>query len=183
MQLIPKRALVLAAVAALGISGVAHGDTDATSVQVNGGTASMTAPTFSDFTSTILNGTARTKSTTISNWSVNDARGTGAGWEVTMAASALSTGGSTPTTMSGATLTLSAPVVTASDNANASTAPTVAGGDLLAGTVKVADANANQGLGTWTFAQDTDDLTLRIPADARTGTYTSTITTTFTPGV
>lgn len=183
MQFIPKRALALAAVAALGATGVAQAETDTTSVQVSAGTATMTAPTFSDFTPTTLNGSARNKTTAVTNWSVNDARGSGAGWEVTMAASALSTGGATPTTMSGATLTLSAPIVSATDVTNTSTPPTVAGGDLLAGTLNVADANANQGLGAWTLTQDADDLALRIPADARTGSYTSTITTTFTPGV
>lgn len=183
MQLFRKSALALGAVAALGVAGVAQADTDTTSVQLNGGTAAMTAPTFSDFSATTLNGSAQTKTTAVSNWSVNDARGNGAGWEVTVAASPLATSDATPVTMSGATLTLTAPAVAPTDNTNAATAPSVVGGDVLAGTVKVADANSNEGLGAWSFTQDADDLSLRVPANARAGSYTSTITTTLTPGV
>lgn len=183
MQSIIKRALTLGAIGTLAVAGAAQAETDTTSAQLDAGTASMTAPTFSDFTNTTLNGSAQSKTTAVSDWAVNDARGNGAGWEVTMAASALSTGGGTPITMTGATVTVSAPDVAPTDVANTSTPPAVLGGDILAGSVKVADADAGEGLGAWSLSQGATDLALGIPADARAGAYTSTITTTFTPGV
>lgn len=183
MQFTLKRALVLGAVATFGMAGTAQAATDTTTATLDPGTATMTAPTFSDFTNTVLNGSSQSKTTAVTNWSVNDARGNGLGWEVTMAASELSTGGVAPVVMTGATLNLTAPTVAPTDATNTSTKPAVLGGDLRAGTVKVADANANEGLGEFTFTQAATDLTLGIPANARAGIYTSTITTTFTPGV
>ncbi len=183
MQFISKRALVLGATVTLGLTGVAQAATDDTGVVVTGGSATMTAPAYSDFPGVTLNGAAQSAGTAVSDWSVNDARGTGAGWEVTVAASALTTGGVTPVTMTGATLTLAPSTASPTDVSNASTAPVVAGGDVLAGTVKVADADAGTGLGDWALAQGADDLSLGVPANARAGSYTSTITTTLTPGV
>jgi len=182
----PRRVLAalgaLSLVATLGAA-PAHAATDDTSVTLTSGTASMSAPTFADFGSVALDGTRKTAATAASSWSVTDARGTGAGWEVTMAATVPSTGGATPVTLPTAALTLTAPAVAPADAQNSSTPPAVAGGDLVGSTVKVADANTDEGLGIWDFTQDADDLALTVPSDARTGTYTSTITTTFSPGV
>jgi len=183
MQLLRKRALVLSAIASLGVAGNAHAATDTTSVAVTGDNITLTAPTFGDFSGVTLNGSAQTKATSAANWSVNDARGTGGGFEVAVSASALQTADPTPVVMSGATLTLSAPTVAPTDATNTSTAPAVLGGSLIGGTVKVADANSGEGLGAWDFTQGATHLTLGVPATARAGTYSSTITTTLTPGV
>jgi hypothetical protein len=183
MHFISKRAVVLGAFASLGFAGTAQAATDDTSVTLTGGTISITAPTFGDFPGATLAGLAQGEDATVSDWSVNDPRGNGFGWEVSMAASTLSTGGGSPIIMTGATLTVAAPEVAPTDPSNLSTDPAVFGGDIRAGTVKVADANANEGLGEWDFTQGATDLSIGIPADARAGSYTSTITTTLTPSL
>ena len=183
LHLLRRRALMLGALATVGLAGGAHAATDTTSVAVTGGSTTLSAPAFGDFPGVTLNGSAQTRTASVGSWSVNDASGTGDGWEVSVSASALETSGGTPVTMSGATLTLTAPTVAATDSSNTATAPDVAGGDILAGTVKVADADAGEGLGAWSFAQGASHLSLGVPADARAGTYTSTITTTLSTGV
>ena len=99
-----------------------------------------------------------------------------------MSASPLVTAGAAPRTMTGATLTIAAPTPARIDGTNA-TAPAVLGGDIRAASIKVADAAPGTGLKAWRLAQGATDLTLGIPADARAGSYTSTITTTFSPGL
>ena len=182
MHFVSKRAVILGVVASLSVAGTAQAATDNTSVTLTGGSIALTAPTFGDFPGATLDGSAGSQAATASDWSVNDPRGSGLGWEVSMSASTLSTGGGTPIIMTGATLSIAQPVATPVDGTNASTAPATLGGDISTG-VKVADANANEGLGDWDLAQGATDLSLATPANARAGTYTSTITTTLTPGV
>lgn len=181
MQRISKHAVVLGAIVSLSWAGVAQAETDTTSAELLAGSVTMTAPAFGDFTSTTLNGASQSKTASVSDWGINDATGSGAGWLVTMAASPLQTGAAV--VMQGATLEVAAATAAPVDASNVSTAPTMVGGDLRAGTVTVADAAADEGLGEWALTQGADDLTLGIPADARAGTYTSTITTTLAPGV
>lgn len=183
MQVLPKRAMLVGALLAVGATGVAQAATDDTSVAVTGAAATLSAPTFGNFPDVTLTGAKQTKVTTVADWTVNDARGVGDGWEVTMAAAPLETADATPVTMTGATLTLTAPTVAATEAGNSSSAPAVVGGDVLASTVKVADAAAGAGLGSWSFTQGADNLTLEVPAAAKAGLYSSTITTTLTPGV
>jgi hypothetical protein len=182
MHLISKRAVVLGVVAALGLVGTAQAATDDTSVTLTGGTIALAPPTFGDFPGAILDGSADSQSASVSGWGVNDPRGTRLGWQVSMAASPLSTGGGTPIIMTGAVVTVAEPVATPVDPTNESTAPTTLGGDISAG-VNVATAAVDAGLGDWALAQGATDLSLATPANARAGTYTSTITTTLTPGV
>jgi hypothetical protein len=187
MHFISKRAVVLGAVAALGLAGTAQAATDDTSVTLTGGTLAMTAPTFGNFPGAELTGSADGQSASVSDWGVNDPRGSGLGWQVSMSASALvdprtADDGTDDVTMTGAVLTVAAPDATPVDSSNASTAPTTAGGNISTG-VNVAVAAANAGLGDWDLAQGATDLSLATPANARAGTYTSTITTTLTPGV
>ena len=182
MHFISKRAVILGVVASLSVAATAQAATDDTSVALTGGSIVLTPPTFGDFPGATLDGSAGSQAATASDWSVNDSRGSGLGWEVSMSASSLSTGGGTPIIMTGAVLTIAEPDATPVDETNASTAPTTLGGDISTG-VKVADANANEGLGDWDLAQGATDLSLATPANARAGTYTSTITTTLTPGV
>jgi hypothetical protein len=187
MHHISKRAVVLGAVvASLGFAGAAQAATDDTSVTLTGGTLALTAPTFGDFPGAILDGAADSQAATASDWSVNDPRGSGLGWEVSMSASPLvdprtADGGVDDVTMTGAVLSIAEPTASAAVG-NSSTAPTTLGGNISTG-VKVADANAGEGLGDWALAQGATDLTLDTPAYARAGTYTSTITTTLTAGV
>jgi hypothetical protein len=167
----------------LALTGAVTLDNDTISVaQCSTTPAVLLEPTFGDFSATTLNGSAQSAHATISDWSVDDPRAGALGWDVTMSASPLISAGSTPVTMTGATLTVAAPTVTAIGT-NDSTAPTAHGGDIRAGSVVVADADAGDGRGAWSLAHGATDLTLRIPAAARAGSYTTTITTTLTPRV
>ena len=169
---------------ALALNGAVTLDNDAVSVPHCAGEATVTlAPMFGDFPATTLDGSAQTRHTTISDWIVDDQGDSAAGWESTMSASPFVTAGPSPITMTGATLTVAAPTATRVDPANTSAAPEVFGGDIRAGSVKVADAAPGTGLRAWSLAQGATDLTLGIPPDARAGSYTSTITTTITPGL
>jgi hypothetical protein len=155
-------------------------DNDTVSAPHCAGDPTLTEPVFGDFSAT-LDGSAQSTHTTISDWNVSDPSDGARGWEVTMSASPLVTAGPAPVTMTGATLTIAAPAATPVEATNPSTAPAVLGGDIRAGSVKVADAAPGAGLRAWQLAQGATDLALGIPADARAGSYTSTITTTLTP--
>jgi hypothetical protein len=173
-----RRALLTAGVlAALAPAGVAHADTDVT-VTGSGAAATITSPSFgASFTGVTLDGTRKTTSTSVGDWSVTDARGTGQGWQVKVSATTPSTGGGTPHTMPNATLVLGAPTAAADDALmDPSGAPATAGGDILAGAVTVADAESGEGMGKWDFTQGASDLTLTVPPDVYAGTYTTTLT-------
>ena len=168
---------------ALAVNAAVTLDNDTVTVRHCEGDPTLTlGPDFGDFSAT-LNGSAQNTHAEISDWNVSDPGAGALGWEVTMSASPLVTGGLEPTTMTDATLTVAAPTATPAEATNSSTAPAVFGGDILAGTVKVADAAPRTGLRAWQLEQGTTDLTLGIPADARAGSYTSTITTTLSPGI
>lgn len=182
MHFFSKRAVIVGVVASLGFAGTAQAATDDTSVTLTGGAITLTPPTFGDFPGAALTGSADSQDASVSDWNVNDLRGSGLGYQVSMAASTLSTGGGTPIIMTGAVLTVAEPVASPVDPTNASTAPTTLGGNISTG-VNVATAGAGAGMGDWDYAQGATDLTLDTPANALAGTYTSTITTTLTPGV
>ena len=168
---------------ALAVDAAVTLDDDTISVPRCAGDPALTlGPVFGDFSAT-LDGSVQNTHTTISDWNVSDPSDGARGWEVTMSASPLVTAGGSPITMTGATLTVAAPAATPVEETNSSTVPAVFGGDIRADTVKVADAAIGTGLRAWRLAQGTTDLTLGIPADARAGSYTSTITTTISPGL
>ena len=148
------------------------------------GDPTLTQPVFGDFSAT-LTGSAQNTHTTVSDWNVSDPSDGARGWEVTMSASPLidPRGANADVTMTGATLIVAAPTAAPVEATNSSTAPAVLGGDIRAGSVKVADAAPGAGLRAWRLAQGATALTLGIPADARAGSYTSTITTTLSPGL
>lgn len=159
-------------------------ETDTTSVVVEGAAVPvLTAPSFGNFPDVTLNGARQSVDASVANWSVTDARGTGGGWDVRVAATVPSTAGETPDTLSTATMTIDASTPSAADAQNGSAAPAVAGGNIIGSGILVADADAGEGMGVWNLAQGADHLTLDVPSDAEAGTYTSTITTTLTPGV
>lgn len=160
-------------------AGSALAATDTSGVTVTGASNTLTAPTFGDFAGATLDGTRQSLSTSVASWNVSDNRGTGAGWSVTVSASQPQTADATPVVMpSSATLTLTAPDVSATDTQNGSTAPTVVGGNLLGGTISLATAGADAGMGSWDFAQAATDLAIVVPSETKAGAYTSTVTTT-----
>lgn len=159
-------------------------DTDTTSVVVEGAAVPvLTAPSFGNFPDVTLNGARQSVDASVANWSVTDARGTGGGWDVRVAATVPSTADETPKTLGTATMSIDASTASAADVQNGSGAPAAGSGNIIGSGVVVADADAGEGMGVWNFAQGADDLTLDVPSDAEAGTYTSTITTTLTPGV
>jgi hypothetical protein len=168
---------------ALAVNGAVTLDDDSVSLAPCASEPSIAlAPIFGDFPATTLDGSARAIHAAVSDWTVNDPRSSALGWEVTMSASPLVTAEATPRTLTGATLTIAAPTPARIDGTNA-TAPAVLGGNIRGGSVKIADAAPSTGLQAWRLAQGADDLELGIPADARAGSYTSTITTTLSPGL
>lgn len=162
---------------------------DATDVTVTGGSLGITVdPTVGNFTAVTLDGTAKTTTASFDGFEVNDARGTGAGWNVTVQAtqfaewdSALNagaggyvTGGKT---LAQNSLSLAAPTVAADGTTSA--APSITAGPHnvdAASAVKIASAATNAGMGKYDFTQATTPLTLSIPTSAYAKTYRSTLT-------
>jgi hypothetical protein len=128
--------------------------------------------------SSTLDGTDQTPTYTLP-MTINDATGSGAGWNVTITSTTFTTGGGTPHLLS-----TSASTATAVSSACASgtcTNPTNAIGYPLgvpaAATaptaVKLFNAAANTGMGKFTI---TPTVGVSIPANTYAGTYTSTVT-------
>ncbi len=166
-------------------------ETDTTSVTLTAGTLSISvAPLADNFASAALTGATQTLTTNFNDWRVNDATGSGTGWNMTVGASRFSDGAATPKLLPTSSLKLKAPTVTPVDVMNLATPPAQQAGapwTLDSGTsVKVYSAAANTGQGEWNFdhanlAAD-KDLVLTVPANASAATYTSTITSTLTSG-
>ncbi len=184
-------AAAFAILATLVLSTSASAATDTTSVTLTGGALSFsTNPTADDFPATALTGATQNLAANFNDWRVMDARGSGAGWNVTMQASQFSDGGSN--TLPAGSLKLKAPVTTPVDVLNLAVPPVVSlspappwtldGGSA----VKVVSALAATGQGEWNFDHAnlvaSKDLQLTVPADAAAGTYTSTITSTLSTG-
>lgn len=145
---------------------------------IEGGSLSLTtsaAPTFS----ATLNGTDQTPTYTLP-LTIEDLRGSGAGWNATITSTQFSTGGATPhtlsTTASAITAVSNACVegATCTDPTNAVTYPlTVPAGAEAPTAVKFFNAAEGTGLGKFT---NTPTVTVSVPANTYAGTYTSTIT-------
>lgn len=113
---------------------------------------------------------------------VDDASGTGAGWNVTLQSSAfVYSGANSGTDIPAANFSLTAaatPVMTAGQAVDATNGPKVPASSPV-GTLdsarKLIQANADYGLGTYTQALS---VSLSVPAQSRAGTYTGTLTTT-----
>jgi WxL domain surface cell wall-binding len=186
-----RASLLMLVAAAVLLPSAASAASTNTSVTLTGGTLSFTVnPTATNFATTALTGSTQTLTTDFNDWRVNDARGSGAGWNVTMQASQFSDGGSN--TLPVGSLKLKTPVVTPVDLLNLAVPPVVSliptppwtldGGSA----VKVVSAAVGTGQGEWNFDQvnliASKDLDLTVPANASAGTYTSTITSTLSTG-
>jgi hypothetical protein len=125
-----------------------------------------------------LDGTDQTPTYTLP-MTVNDATGSGTGWNVTVTSTTFSTGGGLPKLLS-----TSASTVTATSSSCASgtcTNPTnsigyplgVPAGSSPPTAVKLFNAAANTGMGKFTV---TPTVQVSIPANTYAGTYTSTVT-------
>ena len=162
---------------------------DTADVTVTGGSLAITVdPTVGDFTAVTLDGTAKTTTATFDGFEVNDARGSGAGWNVTVQATQFAewdptlnagAGGfvASGKTLAANSLSMAAPTVAADGTTSA--APTLSTGPYTvdaASAVKIASAATNAGMGKYDFTQAGTPLTLSIPSTAYAKTYRSTLT-------
>lgn len=157
-------------------------ESDDTNVTVLGGSLSQTALTVGDFPDVTLDGTAKTVTATMSDFSVTDSRGSGDGWNVTAQATQFLewdagtgdyvTGGKTLPTSS-----LSMPEPTVAADGTTSPPPAITTGPYTidaGGAVKFASAAADTGMGKYDFT--TGALTLSVPANAYAKQYRSDVT-------
>ena len=182
----PHRWLVTVAVAVVALASV--GAALAATVTLTAGSLSMTAP--SPAWSATLNGLDQSvNSTGTTTTVVNDSTGSGAGWHVTLSATTFTTGTDTlPTgalTVNGNLTSATATTAPAATCAAGSTCTLPSGGTAVAypltittaGTSPTAfslySAGASSGMGTIDLATN---YWMTIPANAKAGTYTSTLT-------
>jgi hypothetical protein len=168
---------VLVAAAALAFPASALAATATTTGNVNAGSLALTtsaAPTFS----ATLDGTDQTPTYTLP-LTIEDLRGTGAGWNTTITSTQFTTGGENAHTLAPTASSITG-VTNACEEGSSCTDPTNAIGYPLtvpagseAAAVKFFNAAAQTGLGV--FA-NTPTVAVSIPADTYAGTYTSTIT-------
>lgn len=170
---------------------------DPTNVTVTASNLTLGAIAVADFTGVTLNGTVRSTTATMSAFDVTDARGTGAGWNVTIGAtefkewdSALNagaggyvTGGKTI----GTSRTSMATATVAKKDSTSSAPPTMTAGayTLDAGTaVKIASAAADgTGMGSYTITPGgTNGVTLTVDAKTYAKAYRSDVTVTLATG-
>lgn len=114
--------------------------------------------------------------TTVGAWSVDDGRGTDAGYSVTVAASAPTVNGSTSAAGTGGAITLTPVTATAASGNSAGVGPVAASAQTLSQTpATIENAAPGTGQGEWDFAPDsgsTESLKVMIPGNASVGSYT-----------
>lgn len=164
---------------------------DTTSVAVSGGSLDFTAiPLAGDFAAVTLNGSNQTTTANLDDFQVNDSRGTGDGWKITVQASQFTETsatidvGANAKTLPTSSLTMGAPRVTADGTTSPLPSITTGPYTLDAGSaVKIASAAVNAGMGKYNFDDGTTaaniPLTLALkPATTYAVTYSSNATIT-----
>jgi hypothetical protein len=181
-----KKIVVLAMVLCLLGSSVAFA-TDNGSATVNG-TESVTITNFlvSTFSAITLDGTTKTATSEVTNMTLVDARGTGAGWSVNLTATqftnASASNGTLLKDLPLNSLALGTVSVVAGTDSTPTTNISLGSGTIdKSGGVKILNAGINEGMGTYTISIEPMTLTF-MPKDAKAGTYTSTITMTLSQG-
>ncbi|HWH31302.1 MAG TPA: WxL domain-containing protein [Egibacteraceae bacterium] len=180
----------IAAVAAtVALAGAIAAPAAASEVAVTGGSLAFTsAPVAGDFSALTLDGTTKTTTAAVPAFEVNDSRGTGAGWNITVQGTQLKewdgalnagaggyvTGGKTIATSS---LALSQPTVAADGTTSAAPSITAGPYTIDAGSaVKIASAAVDTGMGKYDFGATT--MTLTVPPNTYAKTYRSDVTVT-----
>lgn len=128
-----------------------------------------------DLTGGGINAPATTPMETV----VTDARGTGAGWNITAQRSEFTEGILGEDELEGATLSLSEGVASPAENSPTAVAPTPTPyAEISTDTpTQVLSAVPDAGLGEWNTGWAAENITLEVPAsEAREGQYQSTIT-------
>ena len=138
------------------------------------GSLSMSTPSIADFASRTLSGFTQTTTASMGTFTVNDSRGNGVGWNVTVQASQF-TNGSRMLPLG----SISMPQPSVAKGTPQSTAlPTIFAGPYLidgVSSIKIASA-ASDGSGQGSYVFTPGPLTLSVPAKTYAGTYTSTVT-------
>ena len=161
-------ALVLAAVAVAGTVTATATVTGAGSLSLSHGTAASVTDT--------LDGTDQTVNYTLP-LTMNDLRGTGAGWNLTMTSTAFSNGSQTLATnassIASATSSCTAGGTCTNPTNSISYPLTIPAAATAPAAVKVFNAAANTGMGRFTI---TPSINVSIPGNSYAGSYTSTLT-------
>lgn len=188
-----RRTLKLLAVA--GLIGLLGGGmasaADDTNVTIIPGALSATDMVVNDFSPVTLDGTAKSTTASALAFSVTDARGSGAGWNVTVAGTQfckldalnVACDAVTPRTLPASSLSIPTFSVAKADPTSSGLPGVTAGPYAIdGGSLKVASAAANgSGMGSYSFSQG-GNWTLTVPASAYSGTYRSTITVSVASG-
>ena len=181
----------MAVVAFTGLTGVAFATDPTTETTVTGGQlaiqSAMTVP--AQLSAITLDGVAKTATGEFSGFSINDASGTGAGWNVTLHATIFDNGTHEDKDLTAGSLSVPAMTVAVNEAATGSgDVPTLSQTeavtiDAASGSVKFASApsDGSKGMGWYDFSQG-GDWTLSVPTDAYAGVYTSTVTMSLTTG-
>jgi hypothetical protein len=150
---------------------------------INAGTLAISAPTVANFAGVTLDGTSKSTTAAMGTFTVTDARGSGAGWNVTVQATQMTTGGGTPKLLALGSISMPQPTV-AKVAATSGAVPSLTAGPYLidvASPLKISSAAADgTGMGSYLFTPG--NLTLNLPASVYAGTYTSTITVSIVAG-
>jgi hypothetical protein len=127
-----------------------------------------------------ITGHTLTLSAPVNAWTVLDKRGTGAGYDVSVAAGAVDRDG---TTLASLPVTLDQPNGSTATNADgldpATDGPslvTTTAVNLRSGAATIVSADADQGMGEWTVPATAETLALTLPANAKAGAYSTTLT-------
>lgn len=180
-----KIAASIGVVTALSLSAIvpALADDSGVSQEITGGVLDLTVPATVDFGSTAYNHAAHTQTSSTFQITVDDASGAGAGWNVAMSVSDLTTGAGTPAeTIAASSIELASATglsSTAGQDTTGITLVTPALGIALNAPVTVLDAAALAGQGTYTLDTTID---INVPAHQLAGTYAGLLTTLLTSG-
>jgi hypothetical protein len=169
---------------------VAQADTTVATGTIGAGALSEVAPAITPFTAS-LTGVSQSVGAAVGAWTLTDAVGNGAAYNVSVSAGApaingTSIAGSLGTTWLALTPTTATPAPL--NPAPASTAPVPVAGPVALGATAATIENAavNTGVGQWDFAADAggvQSLAVTIPGDAQAGAYSDTLTYTIAAGV
>ena len=177
------RSALLAVAALTVLPAGAHAAAVTATGTVTGSTLSATSSATPNFTANLDSGD-QTPTYTIP-LSIQDTRGTGAGWNLTITSTTFTTGGGTPNTLSttASSLTGVTSVCASGTCTNPSNAQTYPIAVPAAGTapaaVKFFNTTANNGMGKFTV---TPTIGVTVPQNAFAGSYTSTVTASIVTG-
>jgi len=176
-------ASALALVALLALPATGFGATANVTGTLTGSTLSLSTTATPSFSANLDSGDS-TPTYTVP-LTIQDTRGTGAGWNATITSTQFTTGGATPSTLATNASSLTGVVSacaggTCTNPTNAVTYPiAVPAGATAPTAVKFFNAAANTGMGKFTV---TPTIGVFVPQSSTAGTYTSTLTISIVSG-